>query len=66
MEEVAKNAALYVDPKSFEDIADKMMLIYKDEKLREGLIGNGRSVVQEYSWQRSGELLWQVIQKTVD
>lgn len=66
MEEVAKEAALYADPKSFEDIADKMMLIYKDEKLRKELIEKGRSTAQEYSWQQSGELLWQVIQNAVD
>jgi len=65
MEEVAKEAALYADPKSFEDIAEKMMLIYKDEKLREELVEKGKSAAVGYSWQKTGELLWQSIQKTV-
>jgi glycosyltransferase involved in cell wall biosynthesis len=65
MEEVAKDAALYADPRSFEDIAEKMMLIYKDEKLREELIEKGRSAALGYTWAKTGELLWQSIQKTV-
>jgi glycosyltransferase involved in cell wall biosynthesis len=65
MQEVSKGAALYADPKNFEDIAEKMMLIYKDEKLREELIEKGRSAAVGYSWEKTGELLWQSIQKTV-
>ena len=64
MQEVAKEAALYADPRSFEDIAEKMMLVYKDEKLREKLIDKGKSVAAGYSWEKMGELLWQSIQKT--
>jgi len=65
MQEIAKEAALYADPRSFEEIAEKMMLIYKDEKLRKELIAKGKSVAVGYSWKKTGELLWQSIQKTV-
>lgn len=40
-------AALYIDPENFEDIAEKMMLLFKDENQRNELIKKGRSKVQE-------------------
>ncbi|MBC7948428.1 MAG: glycosyltransferase family 4 protein [Chitinophagaceae bacterium] len=61
MEEVAGEAALYVEPGSSKSIADKMMLIYKDEKLRDDLIVKGRAKAEEYDWDRSAELLWRGI-----
>jgi len=66
MEEIAKDAALYADAKNFEDIAGKMMLIYKDEKLRKELIEKGKIIAARYSWQRTAELLWQSILKAVN
>jgi len=66
MEEIAKDAALYADAKNFEDIADKMMLIYKDEKLRKEIIEKGIAIAELYSWQRTADLLWQSILKAVD
>jgi len=66
MEEIARDAALYADAKNFEDIAGKMMLIYKDEKLRKELIEKGKIIAAQYSWQRTAELLWQSILKAVN
>jgi len=66
MEEIAQDAALYADPKDFDDIADKMMLIYKDENLRKELIEKGKVIADQYSWQRTAELLWQSILKAVN
>jgi len=65
MQEVAGDAALYFDPNNHADIADKMMLIYKDEKLRRQLVEKGLLQVRQYSWERSAELLWESIMKTV-
>ncbi|HEV8283520.1 MAG TPA: glycosyltransferase family 1 protein [Chitinophagaceae bacterium] len=66
MQEIAKDAALFVDPQNFEDIAEKMMLIYKDEMLKKQLIEKGKIIAKQYSWQRTAELLWQSILKAVD
>jgi glycosyltransferase involved in cell wall biosynthesis len=66
MEEVAGDAALYFNPKDHTDIADKMMLIYKDEGLRKQLIGKSRSNAENYSWEKSAELFWESILKTVE
>ena len=63
MQEIAKEAALYADATSHTDIADKMMLLYKDENRRKELIQNGRQIVRGYSWDRTAELLWQTILK---
>lgn len=65
MQEIANDAALYADPKKPEDIADKMMLLYKDENLRKALIEKGKTIAAQYSWRRTADLLWQSIQKTV-
>ncbi len=63
MQEIAGNAALYADPQNYNDIADKMMLLYKDERLRKELIQNGKNIFSQYSWSRTADLLWQTIQK---
>lgn len=66
MEEAAGNAALYFNPKDHADIADKMMLIYKDESLRKQLIEKGKQNIEKYNWERSADLFWQSILKAVE
>lgn len=61
MQEIGKDAALYADPSDHEDIAGKMMLLYKDERLRGELITKGQIISNEYTWDRSAVLLWQTI-----
>lgn len=61
MEEIAGDAALYTDPNSVEDIADKMMRIYKDETLRNELIKKGEETGRRYTWERTAGLMWQSI-----
>ena len=46
-------------------MAEKMMLVYKDEDLRKKLIEKGRSVSGKYSWERTAGLLWQSVMKAV-
>ncbi|HEV7782036.1 MAG TPA: glycosyltransferase family 1 protein [Chitinophagaceae bacterium] len=63
MEEIAKDAALYIDPADHTTIAEKMMLLYKDENLRKEMIRKGRAIAGEYSWEKTAALLWQSILK---
>jgi glycosyltransferase involved in cell wall biosynthesis len=63
MQEIAKDAALFADADNHKDIADKMMLLYKDENLRKELIQKGKKATTDYSWDRTAELLWQTILK---
>jgi glycosyltransferase involved in cell wall biosynthesis len=65
MQEIAEDAALFADANNHNDIADKMMRIYKDENLRNELIQKGKYIVQHYSWDKTAELFWQTILKAV-
>ena len=66
MQEIAKDAALYADAGSYTDIADKMMLLYKDENRRKELIQKGILLAKQYSWNNTAELLWQSIIKAIN
>jgi glycosyltransferase involved in cell wall biosynthesis len=63
MQEIAKDAALYADANNFNDIADKMMMLYKNENLRKQLIEKSRQVVKQYNWDKTADLLWNCIVK---
>lgn len=65
MQEIAGDAALYADAADHTDIADKMMLLYKDESLRSKMIEKGKQVAEKYNWNETAALLWKGIEKTV-
>ncbi|MFL5809620.1 MAG: glycosyltransferase family 4 protein [Flavisolibacter sp.] len=65
MEEIAEDAALYFNPVDHQEIADQMMLIYKDENLRKLMIERGKMITAKYSWERTAALLWQCIERTI-
>ena len=65
MEEIGEDAALYFDPASHTDMAEKLMLIYKDEDLRKSLIQKGNAVAKKFTWKRSAELLWESVLKSM-
>ena len=66
MKELAGDAALYADPARYEDIAERMMRIYKDENLRNELVKKGQSIIPQYSWDKTAGLLWQSILQAVE
>ncbi len=66
MPEVGGNAYLYVNPGSIEDIAEKMITIYKDEALRKQLIENGSKRLPMFSWNHTAEKIWQCILQTAE
>jgi glycosyltransferase involved in cell wall biosynthesis len=66
MQEVAQRAALYSDVTNFNDLADKIILLYKDETLRNKLIENGQEQVKQYSWDTTAALLWQCIMQSAE
>ena len=65
MPEVAGDAALLVNPEDYMDIAAKMQLLYKDEKLRTSLIQAATIQVKKFDWNRSAEELWTSMMKCV-
>jgi glycosyltransferase involved in cell wall biosynthesis len=66
MQEIAGDAALYANPADHTDIADKMMLLYKDETLLDKLVAKGTEIAQQFSWDRTAELLWSSIMKAAE
>jgi len=62
MPEVGADAYLYIDPLNPDDIAEKMMLIYKDETLRTRLIENGKKRLPLFSWDASAKKMWDCIE----
>lgn len=64
MPEVGEEGYLYCNPLSFEDIADKMILLYKDENLRNQLIEKGKQRVSFFSWDDAAKKMWDCIQLT--
>ena len=63
MKEICGDAALFTDPAVFENIADKMMLLFKDELTRNELIGKGKLQAAKYPLATTNELLWENIVK---
>lgn len=65
MPEVAGDAALLVDPLSVEAITKAMSDVADDDKLRLDLIEKGRRRKDVFNWDRTADLLWQSLMKTI-
>ena len=47
------------------EIADKMMLIYKDELLRSQIIEKGKHLVKNYTWQKTVDTVAEAFTKQI-
>jgi glycosyltransferase involved in cell wall biosynthesis len=65
MKEICKEAAIYFDPENHKDIAEKMMLIFKDETLRSAIIEKAAVQAKEFNWEKSSFALWTTIKKII-
>lgn len=63
--EIGGDACLYFDPKSVEDLVEKLENIKKDSRLRTGLIQKGKKRVKEFSWKKCGEETLKIIQNAI-
>lgn len=63
--EVAGDAALYCDPFSIDDICEKLTAITHDEKLRSELSQKGLERAKLFSWDRSAEKVWDVLESVL-
>lgn len=61
LQEVCGEAAVYINPDDFNDIADKMMLLFKDEDKRNKLITKGLEQAKTFSREKSSAQLWQAV-----
>ena len=64
--ELCGHAALYSDPDDFKDIAENMMLVFKDEDRAKELVKAGKIQARLYQWDKTAELLWQSILKAIN
>lgn len=61
--EVVGNSGLLVDPYDTKDIADKMLLLAKDESLRAELSARSIARAEEFSWRKNAESILELYQK---
>lgn len=66
MPEIAKDAALLVDPFSVEEITNAMTSLYTDENMRQQLIEKGSIRKHDFNWDKTADELWESISKTVN
>ncbi|RFC53542.1 glycosyltransferase family 4 protein [Brumimicrobium aurantiacum] len=59
--EIGGDAALYCDPFSVDDIAEKLEMILTDENLRISLIEKGLRRSEDFSWDYTARDLWKAI-----
>jgi glycosyltransferase involved in cell wall biosynthesis len=65
MPEVAGNAALLVDPFQPSSIASAMKSVAEDTTVRQDLIRKGLERKDEFTWQRTADLLWISIENAI-
>jgi glycosyltransferase involved in cell wall biosynthesis len=65
MPEVAGEAALLVDPRSVEQIAQAMCRLWLEPSLCSSLIAKAPAQAAQFSWNQTAETLWQVLQDKV-
>ena len=65
MPEVGGDAVLYIDPANPDDIAHAIRQL-EESGLRENLIAKGRQQRQNFSWNKTADLLWQSMLHTIE
>lgn len=64
--EVCGDAALLVDPLDEEAIAEGMLRLSADAAYRQEAVARGFKQLQDFSWDRTANLLWECIEKTLE
>lgn len=66
MPEVVENAGVLVDPFSIKEIKDALLKISNNEGFRKELSDKSLIQAKKFSWQKTGDLLWESINKTIN
>ena len=64
--EVCGEAALYCDPFSVDDIAEKIKLLIGNDELKKEMIARGLNQADKFTWEKVAERLLEVIEEHVD
>ena len=65
MPEIAGDAAILVDPYQPDQLADALCDLQQDKSLRNALIEKGIARKELFTWDRTADLLWKTIEKTL-
>jgi len=63
---VAGEAAIFVSPFDIESIKEGMEKVSKNPSIRQKLIEKGKLQKENYSWDKTADLLWQSVEKCFD
>ncbi|MEO8760315.1 MAG: glycosyltransferase family 1 protein [Bacteroidia bacterium] len=63
--EIAGNAAIYANPFDENEIKNAMLTLYENNDLRNDLIRKGFAQKNNYSWDKTANLLWQSIERAL-
>ncbi len=63
MPEVAGDAAILVDPKSYESISAAMKRIVTETDLKQNLIDKGKIQREKFTWDKTANALWRSVEK---
>lgn len=66
MQSACGQAAFYCNPADFEDIAEKMMLIFKDETKAKILIAAAKLQIKKHNWNAVAETLMRSLEKAIN
>jgi len=66
LKEIANDSALLVNPFSVDEITSAMIKLTEDMNLYNNLKEKGTKRAQYFSWEKSSEELWQVIEKVIN
>lgn len=66
MPEIVGEAALLINPFDINEIKNAMIQLYQKPELSKSLITKGNLQKQKFSWEKSADLLWQSVLKTVN
>ncbi len=66
IKEVAGEGALYADPNSAEDFADKILMILTNEELNMQLKNKGLEITKKYTWENTARLTLKGLLQTAD
>jgi glycosyltransferase involved in cell wall biosynthesis len=61
--EVGGDAAIYFDPESVDDIAEKIDKVVSDEKLRAEMVEKGYNQVKKFSWEKTAKETLKVLEE---
>jgi glycosyltransferase involved in cell wall biosynthesis len=61
MPEIGGDSVLAVDPENVDAIADAIQQLATDSNLRAQLIGNGKKILPEYTWEKTAQALWECL-----